>query len=234
MGLLARVPALDKHAADERDHLLTMLVHAGVVHGDHAPARAVVQRPGLDHLAAVRHGIADIDRLEPLQVAEARRRSELGDRFAARPPFVVFAPATVDQQPHPDAGGVPPRGAEPAEVRARRGVVVDMERLRIEALREGLDVLGGEDVAADLDGLADADVLEELHVGWSAGARMESRASVRRALIWPRRAGRSLRSPARRRADEPSRGRVSGARSFGLAALDARFARQRGAAPTSP
>jgi hypothetical protein len=47
-----------------------------------------------------------------------------------------------------------------------------MERLRIEALREGLDVLGGEDVAADLDGLADADVLEELHVGGSAGTRM--------------------------------------------------------------
>jgi hypothetical protein len=47
-----------------------------------------------------------------------------------------------------------------------------MERLRIEALRERLDVLGGKDVAADLDGLADADVLEELHVGGSAGTPM--------------------------------------------------------------
>ena len=48
-------------------------------------------------------------------------------------------------------------------MRARGGLVVDMERLRIEALREGLDVLGGEDVAADLDDLADVDVLEEFH-----------------------------------------------------------------------
>jgi len=72
-------------------------------------------------------------------------------------------PATVDQESHPDAGDVPARGAEPAEVRACRGRVVDMERLRIEALRERLDVLGGKGVAADLAGLADADVLEELH-----------------------------------------------------------------------
>ena len=45
----------------------------------------------------------------------------------------------------------------------RGGRVVDMKRLRIEALRERLDVLGGKGMAADLARLADADVLEELH-----------------------------------------------------------------------
>ena len=48
-------------------------------------------------------------------------------------------------------------------MRARRGRFVEMERLRIEAPRERLDVVGGEGVAAELGALADRDVLEELH-----------------------------------------------------------------------
>ena len=48
-------------------------------------------------------------------------------------------------------------------MRARRGRLIEMERLRIEAPREGLDAVGGEGVAADLDALADRDVLPELH-----------------------------------------------------------------------
>src|SRR5262249_56598185 len=85
------------------------------------------------------------------------------DRLAARAQLLVLAPAVGDHQPHPNAGGVPARGAEPAEMRARGGRLVEMERLRIEARGKRLDVLGGEGVAAELARLADANVLEEFH-----------------------------------------------------------------------
>src|SRR5262249_58897703 len=68
-----------------------------------------------------------------------------------------------DRQPQHSAGGVRARGAERAEMRARGGRLVEMERLRIEARGESLDVVGGEGVAAELAHLADANVLEELH-----------------------------------------------------------------------
>src|SRR5262249_62033109 len=80
---------------------------------------------------------------EPFEIAEPGRRPELGDRLAARAPLLVLAPAVVDHQPHPDAGGVPARGAEPAAMRARGGGLVGMERLRIEAGGEGPYVLRG-------------------------------------------------------------------------------------------
>src|SRR5262249_45833288 len=128
-----------------------------------APAGAAGQRPHLDHLGPIRDRVADIDRLEPFEVAEAGRRPELGDRLAARAQPLVLAPAVGDHQPHPNAGGVPARGAEPPEMRARGGRLVEMERLRIEARGKRLDVLGGEDVAAEVARLADANVLEEFH-----------------------------------------------------------------------
>src|SRR5262249_56679817 len=91
------------------------------------------------------------------------RGPERGTRLAARAPRFVLAPAVVDHQPHPDAGGVPARGAQPAEMRARGRRLVEMKGLRIEARREGFDIFGGEGVAAELALLADANVLEELH-----------------------------------------------------------------------
>src|SRR5262249_53362052 len=146
-----------------RDHRLATLVHAGVAHEDHAPAGAAGQRPHLDHLGPIRDRVADIDRLKPFEVAEAGRRPEPADRLAARTELPVLARAVGDHEPHPNAGGVPARGAEPAEMRARGGRLVEMERLRIEARGEGLDVLGGEGVAAELAHLADANILEEFH-----------------------------------------------------------------------
>src|SRR5262245_56111733 len=111
----------------------------------------------------MRDRVADIDRLEPFEVAEPGRRPEPADRLAARAQLLVLAPAVGDHQPHPNAGGVPARGAQPAEMRARGGRLVEMERLRIEARGKRLDVLGGEGVAAEVAHLADADVLEEFH-----------------------------------------------------------------------
>src|SRR6266576_6928757 len=48
-------------------------------------------------------------------------------------------------------------------MRARRLGFVDMERLRIEARRENLDVVGSERVAAEIADLTDTNVVEELH-----------------------------------------------------------------------
>src|SRR5262249_7106243 len=139
------------------------LVHAGVAHENHAPAGAAGQRPHLDHLGPIRDRVADIDRLEPFEIAEPGGRPELGDRLAARAPLLVLAPAVGDHQAHPDAGRVPARGATPAEMRAGGGRLRGMGWLRIEARGEGFDVLGGEGVAAEVARLADANVLEELH-----------------------------------------------------------------------
>src|SRR6476619_2878409 len=71
-----------------------------------------------------------------------------------------------------------------------------------------------------LASLASAARADEPGSGRVAGAR----------IIWPRRGGRSLRSPARRAPKSPVRGEWPARASFGLAVLAARFARQRGAA----
>src|SRR5262249_39747722 len=156
-------PALHERGADERNHRFAVLIHPAVAHRDHAPTRTTVRAPHFDDLAAIRHGVADIDRLEPLQIAEAGRRAELGDRFAARAARVVLAAAPIGQQPHPHAGGPAPPGAQPAEMRARGRGLVEMERLRIEARRKRLDFFGGKDVTAEFVDLTDANVFEELH-----------------------------------------------------------------------
>ena len=55
-------------------------------------------------------------------------------------------------------------------MRALRRLLVDVEGLRIEAHGEGLDVGGGEGVAAERVTVADADVLEIFH-GAAPGSR---------------------------------------------------------------
>src|SRR5262245_46391386 len=157
------LPALDEGTADERDHRFAMLVHAGVAHEDDAPAGAAGQRPHLGDLSRVRDRVAHIDRLGPFQIAETGRRPELSNGLAASAQLLVLAPAEIDQQTHPDTGGVPARGAEPAEMRARGLGFVEMKRLRIEARREALDVLGSEGVAPEIADLTDTNVVEELH-----------------------------------------------------------------------
>src|SRR5262249_40362529 len=180
--------------------------------------------------------VADIDRLEPFEVAEPGRRPEPADRLAARTQFLVLAPAIGDHEPHPNAGGVPARGAEPAEMRARGGRLVEMERLRIEARGNRLDVLGGEGVAAELAHLADANILEEFHdllaafgsspraalaarrpniglmikviTGWSA-ALMSSKRNLTKPMSGRLREGRGSRTVARARVRPPGRIGVS-------------------------
>src|SRR5262245_55681812 len=70
LSLAPFAPAFDECAADERDHGLAALVHAGIAEKDDAPIRAAVQNPRLQHLGAVGDGIAGVDRFEPFQLAE--------------------------------------------------------------------------------------------------------------------------------------------------------------------
>src|SRR5262245_51467928 len=114
--------------------------------GDQSPAGPRLRRPHAGDLAAIGDGVADIDRLEPFELADAGRGPERRYRLAARTRGIVFAAAQLDQEPHPDAGCVPARGAEPAEMRALGRSLVEMERLRIVARREALDVFGAEGV----------------------------------------------------------------------------------------
>src|SRR5450759_4365829 len=58
-------------------------------------------------------------------------------------------------------------------MRALRRRFVDMEELRVEALRERLDLVGGEGVAADRESIADLDFLEIFH-GRGSGWRRPS------------------------------------------------------------
>ena len=46
---------------------------------------------------------------------------------------------------------------------ARRGGLVEMERLRIESCGKGFDLLGGKGVAAEALAVADANVVEKFH-----------------------------------------------------------------------
>src|SRR5215470_2963139 len=87
----------------------------------------------------------------------------------------------LDGKPHPEAGGVPSRRAQPTEQRMRGGGLVEMERLRIKARRKRLDLFGCERVAADLGLVADGDVLEEPHQP-DTSSRLAS-AAARRANI---------------------------------------------------
>ena len=108
------------------------------------PLERMVIRPKLgpavgdalvDHLAGVIDGVADIDRLQPFEIAEAERGADGGDRLAARARLLNLAAAEFDHQPHPGHRGVPAGGAERAEMRFLRRRLVQMEQLRIEALQ---------------------------------------------------------------------------------------------------
>src|SRR5579864_9045819 len=150
------LPPLDKRRANERYHRFAFLVDAGGTKTDQANMRPAVGRPRLDYLSLIRDGVADIDRLEPFEPAKTERRTDTRDRFAAGARCLFQAAAMVHHQPHPGCRGMPAGGAERAEMRAPGGGFVEVERLRIETAGEGLDTIGGEGVAADVEYIANA------------------------------------------------------------------------------
>ena len=94
---------------------LAVLVHAGGADGQQAEAGPALRHARFDHLAAIGDGVADIDRLEPFQIAEAERRA------ACRRP-VRRAPARPrcgGGDNRPSAASRPPRCASRMR-RARR------------------------------------------------------------------------------------------------------------------
>jgi len=64
--------------------------------------------------------------------------------------------ATLDKQPHGDRGRVPAAGGEAAEQRLGGGLLVEVERLRVELAREPVDLVHLRDVLCAGEALSDA------------------------------------------------------------------------------
>src|SRR5262245_48905299 len=158
-------PAVDEQDAGEREHQLAGLVRAGIAGEHEALVGPALHRPRLDHLAGERDGVAGIDRPDPLELAEARRRAGAADRLAPRAHRFFLAHPVLHDQADAHRAGMPAGRDQAAEVRARRRHLVEMERLRIEGLGKCLDLFCRERVAAERGLVADADVFEELHAG---------------------------------------------------------------------
>src|SRR5262249_30013933 len=156
-------PPVDEQAADEGEYQLARLV-GPLVEGEHQPLVGPARhRARLDDLARERDGIARVDGLDPFELAEAGRRAGAADRLAARAHRLLLAQPILDDEPDADRAGMPARRHQAAEMPAHRGVLVDMERLWIEAPGERLDLLRREGMAAEVGLLADGNVLEILH-----------------------------------------------------------------------
>ncbi len=112
--------------------------------------------------------VAGIDGLQPFQLLETGGGADTRDRKSGRFALGPLPLPMADIELHPDRLRVPAGGEEPAEMALRRGVLVEVEGLRIEGLREAFDLLGGEGVRADLVARADLQVLEEIHAPNSA------------------------------------------------------------------
>src|SRR6185437_11231063 len=131
----------DKSGADEGKDELTLLVRSGIERGHKTPPGPAVERPGLDHLARIGHGIPGKDRFEPPELAKSRRGSKLGDRFTPAATLVILAADRLDPKPHPKRDSVPARGAQPPEMRLACGMLIEMKGLWVKTRRKRLDLI---------------------------------------------------------------------------------------------
>src|SRR5262249_43350068 len=131
---------------------------------------------GLD-LQRIGNRVPCINRLEPAQIAYARRGPDVRHVLAAGLQGRHVALVAECNEAHADRAGMPARRAQASEVRARSRFLVDMKKLRVIAPCERLDALGREGVAAELLALANSQVLEKLH------AEAPACADIRRANI---------------------------------------------------
>src|SRR5258705_6462107 len=155
----------------QRDHRVAALVGAGVGGLQDAPFRALLGSALRFDLAGEADGIAGQYRLEPAQLAKARRRSPDRDLLAARESLPRRALAIVHQQLHADRSDMPARCGEPAEQRLPPLFLVEMKALWIELRGEFLDCVGGEGARPQFSPLPDLGVLEEAHQpGYSPAA----------------------------------------------------------------
>src|SRR5262245_28880252 len=156
-------PPIDEYAADEREHQLARLVGAGVAGEKEALVGPALHRPRLDHLAGKRNRIAGVDRLQPLELAEARRRPGAADRLAPRAHRLFLAYPVLHDEADANRPGVPARRDQAAEMRARCRGFVEMKWLRVEGLGKSLDLFRREGMAAERGLVADVDVLQKFH-----------------------------------------------------------------------
>src|ERR1043166_2779808 len=142
-----------------------VLVCTSVARHHDTPFGTGRRRPLADDLGRESDRIAGIDRLEPSQVAEARRNTKRRDRLSPRAHVPPQARTIFDDVPHPETGGVPAGCAEAAERRTRSRCFVEMEGLRVETDGKRFDLLGGEGVAPDFGAFANIQIFEKLHAG---------------------------------------------------------------------
>src|SRR5262249_30698141 len=154
----------------------TGLVCPGGLGHDKPVARRAGVAQVLD-LQRIGNRVPCINRLEPAQIAHARRGPDVRHILAAGPQGLDVALVAKRNEAHADRAGLPARRAQAAEVRARRRFLVGMKELRVVAPCERLDALGRESVGAEFPALANSQVLEKLHTDAPAGA------DVRRANI---------------------------------------------------
>src|SRR5690606_22103854 len=92
--------------------------------------------------------------LQPFEVADAARRAELDvGEDGGRPGEHVVA--------HPHADRMPAGGAQSPEEAVLRRLLVEMEGLRVVAAGERLDLVGLEDVRAEVEAAAEIKLLLE-------------------------------------------------------------------------
>src|SRR5215211_2601710 len=163
MVLSARA-ALNERRADEGIDPLAVLVGAGIEGKQQSPARPALGLALLDRLRRVGDGIADIDRLEPLELAETGGGAPNSDRFTACFELGDDAVFAFDQEPHAHRRGMPARRAQATEMRPRRRFLIDVEGLRVIARSKTFDLVGGKRMSSNFGGLTDADVFEIIHV----------------------------------------------------------------------
>src|SRR6516165_359401 len=152
------------------------LVCPGGLGDDEPVARRARVAQVLD-LQRIGNRVPGINRLEPAQIAYARRGPDVWHVLAAGLQGRHVALVAERNEAHADRAGLPARRAQASEVRARSRFLVDMKELRVIAPCERLDALGREGVAAELLALANSQVLEKLHADAPACA------DIRRANI---------------------------------------------------
>src|SRR5258706_3378717 len=156
-------PPRHEGGRQQREHRFAALVGAGVAGLQDAPFRALLGSALRFDLAGEADGIAGQYRLEPAQLAKARRRSPDRDLLAARQNLPRRALAIVHQQLHADRSDMPARCGEPAEQRLPPLFLVEMKALWIELRGEFLDCVGGEGERPQFAPLPDLEFLEEAH-----------------------------------------------------------------------
>src|SRR5690606_35627854 len=145
----ARGPCPVDVPADPAGDDLPALVDGLLLQADEATVGLRGRAPGLEHVEAAAQDVAGTHRCEPAQLVEP------GGAHARD-----FGDEAVGEHPHHDRAGVPAARDQAAVGGALRRLGVDVEGLRIVALRELDDLFLGDQVLVELDDLTGLIILE--------------------------------------------------------------------------